>query len=111
LSTQKRKTVLQGFLSAQDISKTEIQDADVAEYWKKVKNNFFVLVDTEKDKVVFLNRELKDIAKKYEGSTIRITIEPITTHEIAEHKLPDMENEYQGVEKFKRTIFSIFKIS
>ncbi|MHA1820843.1 MAG: hypothetical protein ACTSU2_00725 [Promethearchaeota archaeon] len=112
--TRKRKTVLKGFLMAQDVSHIDPDNKLLLEYWNRVKNNLFVLMDTinpDKQDVVFLNNELKKIAKKYEGYYLKITIEPVQNLKAEKEPVPDPDEEYEGFEKFKRTMFSLFKIS
>ena len=68
--------------------------------------------DTDSDTMVFLNRELKKIAKKFEGVKVRITIEPLYGKSAQPRgNIPTPEEEYEGFELFKRRMFSLFKIS
>ncbi|MHA1338633.1 MAG: hypothetical protein ACTSRZ_00090 [Promethearchaeota archaeon] len=106
---KKRKTILKGFLSAEDVRKMDMSDPTLKEYWNRVKNNLFILGDDQN--IYFLNNELKKIAKKYDGRYIKITIEEIEYEPPEERGLPDMDTEYDGFEKFKRQIFNLFKIT
>jgi hypothetical protein len=109
---KKAKTEYRGYLIAQDVKQWDPNDADFAAYWDKVKDNLFVLGDVENKKVVFLNREFKAIAKKYEGVRVRITIEQDPNPaSFKPGKLPDPNEEFQGFEKFKRVAMNLFKIS
>ncbi len=109
---KKAKSVYSGYLLAQDAKQWDPNDEDFAAYWNKVKNNLFVLGDVENKKVVFLNRELKDLAKKYEGVRVRITIEQDPNPpSVKPGKMPDPNEEFQGFEKFKRVAMNLFKIS
>lgn len=115
MAGKKRKTTYKGFLTAQDATKWDKNDKDFYTYWNKVKDNLFILMDTidpNNQDVIFLNREFKKIAKKYEGHMVKITIEPVYSYESIKDKgVPDLDEEYQGFEKFKRTIFTLFNIS
>nr|MDO8111348.1 hypothetical protein [Candidatus Sigynarchaeota archaeon] len=109
---KKAKTEYRGYLIAQDAASWDPNDKEFAAYWNKVKNNLFVLGDMENQKITFLNRELKDLAKKYEGVRVRITIEQDPNPPSAKAgKMPDPNEEYQGFEKFKRVAMNLFKIS
>ncbi len=109
---KKAKSVYSGYLVAQDAKQWDPNDKDFAAYWNKVKDNLFVLGDVENQKIVFLNRELKDLAKKYEGIRVRITIEHDPTPPSEKPgKMPNPNEEFQGFEKFKRVAFNLFKIS
>ncbi len=108
MAKKKRKTTIKGYLVAQDIEKMEL-DADTSEYWDRVKNNLFILGDDEN--IVFLNREFKKIAEKYKGRYIKVTIEETPYIRGNTEGLPDMDEEYDGFEKYKRTLFSVFKIT
>ena len=74
-SRKKRKTVLEGYLSAEDIRKMDNSDETLKKYWSRVKNNLFIL-GSDKE-IFFLNNEFKKIAKKYQGRHIRITVEEV----------------------------------
>ena len=106
---KKRKTVLEGYLSAEDVRKMDMSNEVLKEYWSRVKNNLFIL-GSDKE-IFFLNNEFKKIAKKYEGRHIRITIEEVPYVPPEEEGLPDMDTEYEGFEKFKKQMFTIFRIS
>lgn len=106
---RKRKSIYKGFLSAQDVRKMDMSDKTLKNYWSRVKNNLFILGDEEN--VIFLNREFKKLARKFEGKYVKITIEEEDYEPPEERGLPDMDTEYDGFEKFKRTMFSVFGIS
>jgi len=106
---KKVKTILKGYLSYSDVKKLNMNDPTFKEYWNRVKDNLFIFGDEEK--IYFLNNEFKEIAKKYEGKYLKITIEEIPYVPKEKQGLPDMDKEYQGFEKFKRQIFHLFKIS
>jgi hypothetical protein len=109
---KKAKSEYRGYLIAQDAKQWDPTDKEFAAYWNKVKDNLFVLGDMENQKIVFLNREFKDLAKKYEGVRIRITIEQDPAPATAKAgKMPDPNEEFQGFEKFKRVALNLFKIS
>ncbi|MHA1729639.1 MAG: hypothetical protein ACTSWY_13060 [Promethearchaeota archaeon] len=104
----KKKVMYKGFLIAKNMNK-EIIDDNLAEYWRNIKDNLFILGDFDNQKITFLNRELKKIASKFEGTRIQITIEPYNGEK--NKGLPDPNKEYKGYEKFKRTVFSMFKLT
>lgn len=106
---KKRKTELKGFLMVEDVSKADKSNTTLQEYWKRVKDNLFILGDD--NNVVFLNNELKKIAQKYEGRYIKITFEETPYIPPEEEGLMDIDTEYKGFEKAKRTFFKLFKIS
>jgi len=110
--SRKAKTVFRGYLLEQDVKQWDPNDKDFQDYWKKVKDNMFVVGDMQNQKVTFLNRELKVVAKKYEGLRVRITIEQDPNP--PEYKegmvTPDPSEEFQGFEKFKRVALNLFKL-
>ncbi|MBN2151247.1 MAG: hypothetical protein JW839_07380 [Candidatus Lokiarchaeota archaeon] len=109
---KKAKTVYRGYLIAQDAKQWDPNDKDFAAYWNKVKDNLFVVGNLEEKKIKFLNRELKALAKKYEGVRVRITVEQDPEPPSARAgKMPDPNEEFQGFEKFKRVAMNLFKIS
>ena len=111
--TRRAKTVYTGYLVAQDVKQWDPEDKDFHDYWKKVQDNLYVVGDVENQKVIFLNRELKAVVKKYEGMRVRITIEqdpnPPGVKE-GELPSPDPNEEFQGSEKFKRVVLNLFKL-
>ena len=109
---KKRKAVYEGFLIAADVRDAESEESDIVQYWNKVKQHIYMLGDVENESMVFLNREMKKIAKRFEGVKIRITFEPLygkSTQPTGKMLTP--EEEYEGFELFKRRMFSLFKIS
>jgi hypothetical protein len=109
---RKRKTVFEGYLTAADVREAESESADIVQYWKKVKHHIYMLGDVDTETMVFLNRELQKIAKRYEGLKVRITIEPLYGKDTQPRgHIPTPEEEYEGFELFKRRMFSLFKIS
>ena len=109
---KKRKSVFEGYLTAADVREAESDDSIIVQYWNKVKHHIYMLGDTEAETMVFLNREFKKIAKKYEGVKVRITVEPLYGKNAqSSGHMPTPEEEYEGFELFKRRMFSLFKIS
>jgi hypothetical protein len=111
--TRRAKTVISGYLIAQDVKQWDPNDKDFQDYWKKVKDNLFVVGNVEEQKVTFLNRELKEIAKKYDGLRVQITIEQDPNPPGLKEGVvpaPDPNEEFQGSEKFKRVVLNLFKL-
>ncbi|NMC03848.1 MAG: hypothetical protein GYA24_01490 [Candidatus Lokiarchaeota archaeon] len=109
---KKTKSVYTGYLIAQDVKRWDPADKEFAATWNKVKDNIFVIGDVDDDNVTILNREFKDIAKKFEGTRVRITIEQEPNPApVKPGKMPNPDEEYQGFEKVKRVAFKLFKIS
>jgi hypothetical protein len=110
--SRKRKSIFEGYLTAADVRNAESDDSDIVQYWNKVKHYIYMLGNTDSDTMVFLNRELKKIAEKFEGVKVRITIEPLYGKNAQPRgHIPTPEEEYEGFELFKRRMFSLFKIS
>ena len=108
---KKRKSVFEGYLTAADVRKAESEDADIVQYWNKVKHHIYMLGDIDTGTMIFLNREFKKIAKKYEGVKVRITIEPLYGKDTQPSgHMPSPEEQYEGFELFKRRMMSLFKI-
>ena len=109
---KKKKVIYNGYLIAKDMGTSGITDQVISEYWSRVKNNLFILGDPLKGDITFLNREFKKLTEKFEGTKVRITIEPISEQKKSLNEgLPDLDEEYDGFEKLKRTVFSLFKIT
>ncbi|MHA1793680.1 MAG: hypothetical protein ACTSVI_13625 [Promethearchaeota archaeon] len=111
---KKRKLVYEGFLTVEDIKNIDPNDKDLKEYWSRIKNYLIVLGDVDTQQVVFLNREFKKIAKRFEGFKVRITIEAARSREDIDAEgdaLPDIDEEYKGFEKFKRVLMDRLNIS
>ena len=119
MARKPRKVEIKGFLGAEDVTKWPKDDKEFHQYWNKIKNNLYLVMDTvdpNNKGVKFLNREFKSIAKKFEGHYVKITVEAMPTPKAAmgirdTTGMPDMDDEYEGFEEFKRTMFSLFKIS
>lgn len=110
--TKRAKTVFRGYLLAQDVKQWDPDDKDFQDYWKKVKDNMFIVGDVQNQKITFLNRELKAVATKYQGVRVRITIEqdPNPPESKEGMEVPDLSDEFQGFEKFKRVALNLFKL-
>ena len=109
---RKKKVIYDGYLVAKDMGTNTITDPLIAEYWSRVKNNLFILGDPENGKITFLNREFKKLTENFEGNRVKITIEPVyDKKKPVDEGLPDLDEEYKGFEKFKRTVFTLFKIT
>ncbi|MBD3187139.1 hypothetical protein GF325_09945 [Candidatus Bathyarchaeota archaeon] len=110
-----KKTEYDGFLVALNVKNMANEDGEITAYWNRVKDNLYVIGDEEDKKLVFLNRELQKVAEKYEGTRVKITIEPlVASQEKAEHvndMMPDLGKEFKGFERFKRVLMNIFRIT
>lgn len=110
--SRKRKTVFEGFLTSADVRDAESDDSTIMQYWNKVKHYIYMVGDMETETMIFLNRELKKVAEKYEGIKVRITIEPLYGKDaLPRGHMPTPEEQYEGFELFKRRMLSLFKIS
>ncbi|MHA1679459.1 MAG: hypothetical protein ACTSUE_00470 [Promethearchaeota archaeon] len=110
---KKRKTVMEGYLIATDVRDADERDETIKAYWNKVKHNLYILGDAVNQKVVFLNRELRKIARKYEGYRIKITFEVVdepARGDLREGEMPNLDEQYEGFEKFKMVLMNIFNI-
>ena len=108
---KKRKKVFKGYLLAEDMRNLDPNNEDFIKYWNHIKDYLLILGDIENDSIKFLNREFIKLAEKFEGIKLKITIETLHGEEKKSNGLPDLNEEYEGFEKFKKTVFSIFKIS
>jgi hypothetical protein len=109
---RKRKSVYSGFLAAEDVNHLKKDDNTFLNYWKRVKDNLFLLINPDEEDIVFLNREFKEIAKKFEGKWVKITIEEDRRRKrLKDDEMPDLDEKYEGIEKYKRILFNLFDIS
>ena len=111
---KKSATTFRGYLIADEVKSHDKADTDFWEYWDRINDTLYVIGSAEAKEVTFLNKELKKVAKKYEGQFVKITIEPDTPPApggAQKGKMPDTNQMYTGAEKFKRMLFNQFKIS
>ncbi len=111
---KKGTTTFRGYLIADDVNSHDKDDKEFWEYWNRINDTLYVIGSSEAKEVTFLNKELKRVAKKYEGQFVKITIEPDTPPAPGgprKGKMPDPNEMYTGAEKFKRLLFNQFKIS
>ncbi|MBN2154995.1 MAG: hypothetical protein JW776_03030 [Candidatus Lokiarchaeota archaeon] len=109
---RKRRAIYEGYLTVADVRKADSKDSDIVQYWKRINHNIYLLGDVETETMIFLNRELKKLAERFEGVKVRITFEPLYGKMTQPRgKIPTPEEQYEGFELFKRRMFSLFKIS